>query len=751
MNQPTIDAAQSYVTRGWRVFPLSPGSKEPWPRWNGWQSTNNATTPLDVIRVWTGVRESAGVAVVTGELSGVWVLDVDPGHGGDASLTELIAAHGQLPDTYTVATAGGGRHYYWTMPDEFEVPNTAHRLGPGLDTRGRAGYVVAPPTVIVRESGEVTRYTVASAPGVEPVKAPTWLVELLRPVQHAEPVRPAGGALPPGRVGQYLETALPALLDELIYATAGQRNGTAHRVACRLFEFVNAKWITPDRAAAEYQRAAATCLALTQADGDFGAATAFSSARRGVGSKAAVLDDDRIGYHEPEFLAYADEPPERRDFSLPTGGAALLPLGDGTQRVSTDPSTTPTPDTVEASPPAIGGLVDAATNTRAEEQNGHGPTVAYVDPYEALIESEVRKLRVRREAAKRLDAVEPIDWLGKVLGRDELDQVPSPEPLIADWLTLDTLARMFGPSGHGKSFAVLDMALSVSEGLAWHGRAVAQGPVVYVAGEGARGIKQRVAAWEERHGRRADGFRMLGEMPAVADAPNWRAFCMTMWSLKAKLIVLDTQAWLMAGLNENDAQDTHTMISGAKQLKVATGACVLLVHHTGKNEAAGGRGHSSAKGAVETEIEVRRDGSTVVIYSRKQKDGPDPAPLTFSMSPLAGSMVLDAAGDPGTVGAKIKGVEPELLPLHEVSNTRDMATIVDGIVFRMILAWPDPAGIKLADLRTAWCLLPSQVEDNGRNPRKVQNRLNQSLGRLKKKGRVSERSSRYTAIDEHDQ
>jgi hypothetical protein len=110
----------------------------------------------------------ANVAVATGALAGLVVLDVDPRHEGDGTLADLIAKHGTLPHTPCAWTGGGGLHYYFAHPGS-NVPNSAGRLGPGLDVRGDGGYVVAPPSV--HATGTAYEWAVAC----EPAAMPDWL------------------------------------------------------------------------------------------------------------------------------------------------------------------------------------------------------------------------------------------------------------------------------------------------------------------------------------------------------------------------------------------------------------------------------------------------------------------------------------------------------------------------------------------------------------------------------------------------
>ena len=77
--------------------------------------------------------------------SGLVVLDVDVDKGGEESLRELEAEHGELPTTTIAVTGSGGMHYFFRHPG-VEMRNSAGKLGAGLDVRGDGGYVVAAPS-----------------------------------------------------------------------------------------------------------------------------------------------------------------------------------------------------------------------------------------------------------------------------------------------------------------------------------------------------------------------------------------------------------------------------------------------------------------------------------------------------------------------------------------------------------------------------------------------------------------------------
>jgi hypothetical protein len=88
----------------------------------------------------------ANVAIATGMESGIFVLDIDPRHGGDKSLEMLENQYGSLPATLKSKTGNGGWHLFFRHPGT-PIPNLISKIGSGLDIRGDGGYVVAPPSL----------------------------------------------------------------------------------------------------------------------------------------------------------------------------------------------------------------------------------------------------------------------------------------------------------------------------------------------------------------------------------------------------------------------------------------------------------------------------------------------------------------------------------------------------------------------------------------------------------------------------
>lgn len=138
----------------------------------------DATKDPPQLRSWWKRWPEANAAIATGLVSGVLLLDIDPRHAGDTSLAELEAKHGKLPGTPRVLTGGGGAHIWFKYPDDTPIPNSAGRLGSGIDVRGDGGYVIAPPSV--HASGNLYRWEISARIDELPLaEVPRWLLRLL--------------------------------------------------------------------------------------------------------------------------------------------------------------------------------------------------------------------------------------------------------------------------------------------------------------------------------------------------------------------------------------------------------------------------------------------------------------------------------------------------------------------------------------------------------------------------------------------
>jgi hypothetical protein len=173
--QPSAaEAAKRYLARGWSVVPLRPRDKRPLIRWEFWQ--NECPSEHDIAE-WFRRWPDANVGIVTGEISNLIVLDVDPKHGGDAALERLEHSFRPLSPTVEAVTGGGGRHLYFAYPGSL----TRNRAGlaQGIDLRGDGGYIVAPPSI--HPSGRRYSWAPGRAPDeITLAPLPRWLITPIR-------------------------------------------------------------------------------------------------------------------------------------------------------------------------------------------------------------------------------------------------------------------------------------------------------------------------------------------------------------------------------------------------------------------------------------------------------------------------------------------------------------------------------------------------------------------------------------------
>lgn len=200
-----LESALRYAAKGKPVFPLRAKGKSPLTA----SGLKEATTDTIIIRRWWSQWPDANIGLLTGELSEVFVLDVD-GELGEKSLQSHEAVNGKLPPTIEVTT-GKGRHLYFRWPEHGSIRNSAGKIGAGLDIRGNGGYVVAPPSV--HETGQAYRFSDGNAGML--ASAPIWLLDLLQDREGQTP--------PPNKVN----TSWESLLKEV---KEGQRNDALARI-----------------------------------------------------------------------------------------------------------------------------------------------------------------------------------------------------------------------------------------------------------------------------------------------------------------------------------------------------------------------------------------------------------------------------------------------------------------------------------------------------------------------------------------
>lgn len=190
----------------------------------------------------------------------------------------------------------------------------------------------------------------------------------------------------------------------------------------------------------------------------------------------------------------------------------------------------------------------------------------------------------------------------------QLQNIPDPEPLIAGYIYRDSLVVLWSDPKVGKSFVVIDWAMSVACGRSWFGNYTVGGKVIIVAGEGVRGLKKRINAWMQHNDLvpNEEALMLVKIMPDLLDENYFQAMCQIIAEEQPALFVIDTYARAMTGHNENDNRDAGMFIQRVEELRAICGSTILLVHHS--NSANTGlqkmRGATALRGALDTEIEM---------------------------------------------------------------------------------------------------------------------------------------------------
>lgn len=361
-----------------------------------------------------------------------------------------------------------------------------------------------------------------------------------------------------------------------------------------------------------------------------------------------------------------------------------------------------------------------------------------MSPWEQAVGAELSKILVREEAQLRAlarrDALSPI----QIMDREALRAMPRSQPLIAGWVGRGQTARIYGPPGAGKSFAAIEMAACIAAGQPWHGYATHQGEVVYFAVEDAEGVALRLRAWELHH--QTEHRVHVVSTPVQMNVPTVHRVLAAIRAYfdqrPLALIVLDTQAMVTIGLDENSAQDMGIFVEAVKMLSRETGATVLTVHHSGVK---GGRarGSTTVRGAMDVEIEASLAGAMCTLSSTKQKNVGGPPAI------MAGLNVVDV-GEVDELGTAITScvlLAPQDAPGGPFTSPAGpalSATQRRSLAIATALVETAATGETYSRLRVR----AADMTDFGRSPAGVTSAFSRAWAYLVERGRIAKAQGR---------
>jgi len=210
-----------------------------------------------------------------------------------------------------------------------------------------------------------------------------------------------------------------------------------------------------------------------------------------------------------------------------------------------------------------------------------------------------------------------------VLSIDQFNKRPPMAWRIKNVLPAEGLAIMYGKSGSGKTFLLLDLLLAIATSDEWFGHSINKASVCYVCLEGASGVHQRLAAWEKASGRPLpSNFKIVTEPLDLMNPKDIHELANSFKEAEFGngVIAIDTLNAATPKMDENSSKDMGIAISNLKLLMKLTSSLVLTSHHTGKDESRGMRGHSSLLGAIDVEIYLKSTNSSRAWTLEKIRD-----------------------------------------------------------------------------------------------------------------------------------
>lgn len=216
--------------------------------------------------------------------------------------------------------------------------------------------------------------------------------------------------------------------------------------------------------------------------------------------------------------------------------------------------------------------------------------------------------------------------------------MPSPSWQVDHVVPAGGFVVLFGPSGVGKSFASIDLAMSIGCGLPWHGRLTEPGLCVYVSAEGTAGLGQRIKAWLTYRDMKPSDINAMFVTEAVPmhTESEYLAFLLQRFDEiqgLPKLVILDTLARNFVG-DENETEDMSAFVAAVDKLRFICDCTVIAIHHTNVSEGRE-RGNGALRAASDTMIRMApgilgaRAGANdkrFTLTCEKQKEAIDFAP-----------------------------------------------------------------------------------------------------------------------------
>jgi hypothetical protein len=238
-----------------------------------------------------------------------------------------------------------------------------------------------------------------------------------------------------------------------------------------------------------------------------------------------------------------------------------------------------------------------------------------------------------------------VNTIDTVSFEDLMSENYTPNWLVEGLIEKSDLGLIFGSSGGGKSFVVLEMCYCIAAGIPFHGKNTKLGRVLYVCGEGYGGIQKRFKALHANHNGFLGGrLHLTRQSAALMDIESAKAVRNTMDILGGiDLVVVDTLHRNFGAGDENSSKDFAILLQNVDKCIKSSGATVIIIHHSGNDSNGRSRGSSSIRAAMDVEFEVIKTADDIVTMTNtKMKNFEPPMPMAFKFKPIAESVILES-------------------------------------------------------------------------------------------------------------
>ncbi len=255
------------------------------------------------------------------------------------------------------------------------------------------------------------------------------------------------------------------------------------------------------------------------------------------------------------------------------------------------------------------------------------------------------------------------------------------------------MSVIYGEPGCGKSFFVLYIVRAIAQERQVLGLRVHPTNILFLALEGIAGFEKRLKAEIERHEESEGFFYIAQPVDLFQDHQAVKDVIAATEMTGAGIVVIDTMNRALAGGSENDPGEMGHFIKNIDAIRSQTGAHVIIIHHSGKDDSRGPRGHSSLLGAADLVLKVSRVEQTAhrTVKIIKSKDDADGADFNFILEvkelgkdiddePITTCIVIEDDAQTPSKSKPEKFSQFELLVLSELVEMINRGFMVQDIV-----------------------------------------------------------------------